>query len=63
MSDDEQKWNDKRETLELSIGSLLDELFAHMGTKAMKSKTPNGVEFSTAEYKELTQSDTTSANS
>ncbi len=50
MSDDEKEWNDKRITLEHSIGSLLDELFAHAGTDAMKMRTPNGVEYQTEEY-------------
>ena len=64
MSDAEE-WNDKRVDLELSIGSLLDELFAHVGSKAMKSKTPNGVEYQTEEFDKYLspkETDITSAN-
>lgn len=47
-----KEWDDKRETLQLSIGSLLDELFVHMGSDAMKAKTPNGVEYSTSSFED-----------
>ena len=61
--DDEKVWNDKRITLELSIGSLLDELFAHAGTDAMKMRTPNGIQYTTEKYTDFSViTDITSAN-